>query len=138
MTRKIGLIGLAILAVFILASFYVQLVSGPSHTQTTRLDPYGIVNVHLETQSDPPKMGKVPFIVHLTDQNGKPVWVDRLHYAYSFKNGTLQEMYGEPVGDAYQATASLTDVGEWQVHVFLFQGEQQVQLTFVVRVMPNI
>lgn len=138
MTKKVGLLGLALLALFIAASFYFQLSNGPSRTQTAQLEPYGTINVHLETQPDPPKKGTVPFLVHLTDQNGKPIAVDKVHYTYSFKEHTVSEMYGQKVGDAYQATATLTDVGDWQVHVFLFQGTQQAQISFVLQVMANI
>lgn len=138
MTGKIGLLGLALLAVFIFASFYIQLTSGPSRTQNARLDPYGNISVHLETQPDPPKTGGIPLILHLTDQNGKPVQVDKVQYTYSFQERTAREMDGEKKGDAYQATATLTDVGEWQVHVTLSKGTQQAQVTFVLRVMANI
>lgn len=138
MTGKVGLLGLAFLTIFIFGSFYIQLTSGPSRTQTARLDPYGNISVHLETQPDPPKTGGIPLILHLTDQNGKPVEVDKVHYAYSFQDRTAREMDGEKIGDAYQATAVLTDVGEWQVHVILYKGTQQTQVTFILRVMANI
>ncbi len=139
MTGKVGLLGLALLAVFIFGSFYVQLTGGPSRTQTVRLDPYGNISVHLETQPDPPKTGGIPLILHLTDQNGKPVAVDKVHYAYSFQERGEREMDGERAGDGvFKATAALTDVGEWQVHVTLYKGTQQTQVSFVLRVMANI
>lgn len=138
MTGKVGLLGLGLLAVFIFASFYIQLSGGPSRTQTARLEPYGKISVHLETQPDPPKTGGIPLILHLTDQNGKPVVVDKVHYEYAFQDRAARQMDGEKIGDAFQATAVLTDVGEWQVHVTLFKGTQQTQVTFILRVMANI
>lgn len=119
-------------------SFYVQLTGGPSRTQTARLDPLGDLSVHLETQPDPPKTGGIPLILHITDANGKPVAVDKVHYEYSFQDRSVREMDGEKMGDAYQAVAALTDVGEWQVRVTLFKGSQQTQVQFVLRVMANI
>ncbi len=139
MTGKIGLLGLVFLAVFIFGSFYIQLASGPARTQTARLDPFGEIRVHLETQPDPPKTGSIPLILHITDPSGKAVAVDKAHYAYSFQERSAREMDGERVADGtFQATAALTDVGEWQVYVTLFKGAQQAQVTFILRVMANI
>ncbi len=139
MTGKIGLLGLAFLAVFIFGNFYLQLAGTPPRMQTARLDPYGDISIHLETQPDPPKTGGIPLILHITDQNGKNVAVDKVHYEYSFQDRSVREMDGESAGDGtYQATAALTDVGEWQVHVTLFKGTQQTQVKFILRVMANI
>lgn len=139
MTGKVGLLGLAAIAIFIFGSFYVQLTGGPSRTQSARLDPYGTISVHLETQPDPPKTGGIPLILHLTDQNGKPVVVDKVHYEYAFQNRGFRGMDGEIAGDGtFKAIATLTDVGEWQVQVTLFKGSQQAQVSFVLRVMANI
>src|SRR5574341_5642 len=116
MTGKIGLLGLAFLAIFIFGNFYLQLTSAPSRTQVGRLDPYGDISVHLETQPDPPKTGGIPLIVHITDQSGKSIAVDKVHYEYSFQNRGVNEIDGEPMGTGiFKAIAALMDVGEWQV-----------------------
>jgi len=139
MTGKVGLLGLVFLAIFIFGSFYIQLTGAPSRTQTARLDPYGNISVHLETQPDPPKTGGIPLILHLVDQDGKPITVDKVHYEYSFQNRGVRGVDGELTGDGtFKAIAALTDVGEWQVHVTLFKGVQQTQVTFILRVMANI
>jgi hypothetical protein len=139
MTGKIGLLGLLLLAAFILGNFYFQLTGGPSRTQSARLDPYGDINVHLETQPDPPKMGGIPLILHITDQNGKRVAVDQVQYDYVFQDRTPQTLKGESMGmGTYQAIAGLTDVGEWQIRVTLIKGSQQTQVKFILRVGANI
>ncbi len=139
MTGKVGLLGLAFLAIFIFGSFYLQLTSAPSRTQVGRLEPYGDINVHLETQPDPPKTGGIPLIVHLTDQSGKSIAVDKVHYEYSFQNRGANEIDGEPMeAGMFKAIAALTDVGEWQVRVTLFKDTQQMQVKFILRVMANI
>lgn len=139
MTGKVGLLGLGFLAIFIFGSFIFQLTSGPSRTQTARLDPFGDISVHLETQPDPPKTGGIPLILHITDSSGKNVEVDKVQYDYEYQDRGVQTLSGERAGDGmFQAVAALTDVGEWQVHVTLFKGTQQAQVTFVLRVMANI
>ncbi len=139
MTGKIGLLGLILFAAFIFGNFYFQLSGGPSRTQIARLDPYGDINIHLETEPDPPKMGGIPLILHITDQNGKSVEVDKVQYDYVFQDPTPQTLMGESIGvGTYQAIAGLTDVGEWQVRVTLFKGRQQTQVKFTLRVGANI
>jgi len=139
MTGKVGLLGLAFLTLFIFGSFYIQLTGGPARTQTARLDPFGDISVHLETQPDPPKIGGIPLILHITNQSGKNVQVDRVQYDYEYQDRGVRTLNGERAGDGtFKAVAALTDVGEWQVHVTLFKGTQQAQVTFVLRVMANI
>ncbi|MBI5029265.1 MAG: hypothetical protein HZB51_01965 [Chloroflexi bacterium] len=139
MTGKVGLLGLAFLTLFIFGSFYIQLTGGPSRTQTARLDPFGDISVHLETQPDPPKTGGIPLILHLTDQSGKRVEVDKVQYDYEYQDRGVRTLKGERVDDGtFKAIATLTDVGEWQVHVTLVKGTQQTQITFILRVMANI
>ncbi len=139
MTGKIGLLGLGLLAIFIFGNFYFQLTGGPSRTQTARLDPYGDINVHLETEPDPPKTGGIPLMLHITDQNGKSVDVDQVQYEYAFQDRPIKTLKGESMGmGAFKAVAALTDVGEWQVRVTLFKGTQQTQVKFTLRVGANI
>ncbi len=139
MTGKVALLGLVLLAAFIFGNFYFQLTGGPSRTQSARLDPYGDINVHLETQPDPPKTGGIPLILHITDQNGKNVAMDQVQYEYVFQERGPQTVKGESMGvGTYQAVAGLTDVGEWQVRVTLFKGSQQTQVKFTLRVGANI
>ncbi len=139
MTGKIGLLGLAFLAIFIFGNFYVQLTDGPSRTQTARLDPFGDISVHLETEPDPPKTGGIPLTLHITDQSGKAIDLDKVQYEYSFRDRPLRMVEGERKGSgAFTAVASLTDVGEWKVRVTLFKGSVQTQVTFTLRVMANI
>jgi hypothetical protein len=139
MTGKIGLLGLVLLAAFIFGNFYFQLTGGPSRTQIARLDPYGDINVHLETQPDPPKTGGIPLILHITDQNGKSAELDKVQYEYAFQDREPKALSGETIGvGAYKTVAALTDVGEWQVRVTLFKGSQQVQVKFTLRVSANI
>ncbi len=139
MTGKYGLIGLAFLAIFIFGNFYLQLTGIPSRTQTARLEPFGDISVHLQTQPDPPKTGGIPLILHVTDSSGKNVAVDRVEYAYAFQGSTIGQVSGEAMGaDTFQAVAALTDVGEWKIRVTLFQGTQQTQVEFTLRVMANI
>ncbi len=139
MTGKIGLLGLAFVAIFIFGSFYVQLSGGPSRTLAARLDPYGDISIHLETQPDPPKTGGIPLMMHITDQNGKSIAVDQVQYEYAFQDQPIKTLKGESTGvGAYTAVATLTDVGEWQVRVTLFKGNQQTQVKFTLRVGANI
>ncbi len=139
MTGRFGLIGLAFLTVFIFGNFYLQLTGSPSRTQRARLEPFGDISVHLQTQPDPPKTGSIPLILHITDSDGKSVAVERVEYAYSFKGSAVGQLSGQAMGEGtFQAVAALTDVGEWKVHVTLFQGAQQTQFEFTLRVMANI
>ena len=139
MTGKIALLGLGALAIFIFGNFYFQLSGGPSRTQTARLDPYGEISIHLETEPDPPKTGGIPLMLHITDQNGKSIAVDQVEYEYAFQNREIKSLKGESMGlGAFKAVAALTDVGEWQVRVTLFKGSQQTQVKFTLRVGANI
>lgn len=139
MTGKIGLLGLAFLAIFIFGNFYIQLTGGPSRTQTARLDPFGDINIHLETEPDPPKTGGIPLTLHITDQSGKPIDLDKVQYEYSYQDRAPRTLEGERKGSgAFTAVAALTDVGDWQVSVTLFKGTVQTQATFTVRVGANI
>ena len=139
MTGKIALLGLGALAIFIFGNFYFQLSGGPSRTQTARLDPYGEISIHLETQPDPPKTGGIPLMLHITDENGKSIAVDQVEYEYAFQNREIKTLKGESMGlGAFKAVAALTDVGEWQVRVTLFKGSQQTQVKFTLRVGANI
>ena len=139
MTGKIGLLGLAFLAIFIFGNFFVQLTGGPSRTQTARLDPFGDMSVHLETEPDPPKTGGIPLTLHITDQNSKPIDLDKVQYAYSFQDRAPRTLEGVRADSgAFTAVASLTDVGDWNVRVTLFKGNAQTQVTFTVRVGANI
>jgi hypothetical protein len=139
MTGKIALLGLLALAIFIFGNFYFQLSGGPSRTLTARLDPYGEISIHLETEPDPPKTGGIPLMLHITDQNGKSIAVDQVEYEYAFQSREIQTLKGENVGvGAFKAVAALTDVGEWQVRVTLFKGSQQTQVKFTLRVGANI
>lgn len=139
MTGKIGLLGLAFLAIFIFGNFYIQLTGGPSRTQTARLDPVGDMSVHLATEPDPPKTGGIPLTLHITDQNGKPVELDKVEYAYAFQDRAPRSLEGVR-GDSgtFTAVAALTDVGDWNVRVTMFKGNAQTQVTFTVRVGANI
>ncbi len=139
MSAKTALLGLVLLSIFIFGSFYFQLVNGPSRTQSARLDPYGEISVHLETQPDPPKTGSIPLILHLTDQNGKSVEIDGVRYEYAFQDRAPKMLQGETIGaGAFQAIAGLNDVGEWQIRVILVKGNQQTQVKFTLRVGANI
>ena len=139
MTGKIALLGLGLLAIFIFGNFYFQLSGGPSRTQTARLDPYGEINIHLETEPDPPKTGGIPLMLHITDQNGKSIAVDQVEYEYAFQNREIKTLKGESAGaGAFKAVAALTDVGDWQVRVTLLKGSQQAQVKFTLRVGANI
>ena len=139
MTGKIGLLGLAFLAIFIFGNFFVQLTGGPSRTQTARLDPVGDMSVHLATEPDPPKTGGIPLTLHITDQNGKPVDLDKVEYAYVFQDRAPRTLEGVRAhSGTYTAVATLTDVGDWNVRVVLFKGNAQTQVTFTVRVGANI
>ena len=139
MTRRIGLLGFALLAIFIFGSFYIQLTGGPSRTQTARLDPFGDINIHLETEPDPPKTGGIPLTLHITDQDGKPVDLDNVQYEYAFQDRPPQTVGGERKGNGvFTAVTALTDVGDWKVRVTLFKGTVQTQVTFTVRVGANI
>ncbi len=139
MTGKFGFIGLIFLTIFIFGNFYLQLAGSPSRTQTSRLEPFGDISVHLQTQPDPPKTGGIPLILHITDSDGKNVAVDRVEYAYEFQGRTIGQLSGEAMGTGtFQAVAALTDVGEWRIRVTLFQGTQQTQVEFTLRVMANI
>ncbi len=139
MTGKYGLIGLAFLAIFIFGNFYVQFAGSPSRTQSARLEPFGDISVHLQTQPDPPKTGGIPLILHITDSSGKSVAVDRVEYAYEFRGRTVGQLSGEEMGaGTFQAVAALTEVDEWKIRVTLFQGTQQTQVEFTLRVMANI
>lgn len=139
MTGKIALLGLGVLALFIFGNFYFQLTGGPSRTLAARLDPYGDISVHLQTEPDPPKTGGIPLMLHITDQSGKSVEVDKVQYEYAFQGRDPQTLNGESVGiGTFQAVAALTDVGEWQVIVTLFKGSQQTQVKFTLRVGANI
>lgn len=139
MTKKIAVVGMVILVVFIFGSFYFQLSSGPSRTQNARLDPFGPISVHLETQPDPPKPGGIPLILHITDPGGKPVVVDKVQYQYAYKDEDPRVLEGKPdVEGTVRATAQITDVGEWQVNVILYKGTQQAMVKFTLRVGANI
>ncbi len=139
MTGKIGLLGLAFLAIFIFGNFYIQLTGGPSRTQTARLDPFGDISVHLETDPDPPKTGGIPLMLHITDQGSKAIDLDKVEYEYSYQDRPPRTMEGKRKGNgAFTAVAALTDVGDWNVRVTLFKGTVQTQVTFIVRVGANI
>lgn len=139
MTGKFGFIGLIFLTIFIFGNFYLQLAGSPSRTQTSRLEPFGDISVHLQTQPDPPKTGGIPLILHITDSDDKNVAVDRVEYAYEFQGRTIGQLSGEAMGTGtFQAVAALTDVGEWRIRVTLFQGTQQTRVEFTLRVMANI
>ena len=139
MTGKIGLLGLAFLAIFIFGNCFVQLTGGPSRTQTARLDPLGDISVHLETEPDPPKTGGIPLTLHIIDQSGKPVDLDKVQYEYAFQDRALRTLEGARAGSGvFTAIAALTDVGDWKVRVTLFKGTVQTQVTFTVRVGANI
>jgi hypothetical protein len=139
MTKKLGLLGLLALAAFIFGNFYIQLTNGPARTIKTRLESLGEISVHLETRPDPPKPGGIPLIVHITDQNDKPVLVDQVEYEYAQKGESPHPLTGKLTADgSFQATASITDVGEWEVRVILFKGNQQTQVQFVLNVGANI
>lgn len=139
MTRKVALLGIVALIIFIFGNFYLQLSGGPSRTLTTRLDPYGDVQVHLQTQPDPPKTGGIPLTVHITDAQGKSVDVDSVQYDYRFQDREPKTLIAQLKGPGeFSAVAGLTDVGEWRVHVTLVKGSQQAQVEFVVRVGANI
>lgn len=92
MTGKIALLGLGILAIFIFGNFYFQLSGGTSRTQTARLDPYGEISIHLETEPDPPKTGGIPLTLHITDQNGKGIEVDQVQYEYAFQDREIKPL----------------------------------------------
>lgn len=139
MTGKIGLLGFAFLAIFIFGNFYVQLTGGPSRTQPARLDPFGDISVHLETEPDPPKTGGIPLMLHITDQNGKPIDLDKVQYEFSFQDRPPRTVEGERKGSgAFTAVASLSDVGDWKVRVTLFRGNVRTQVAFTLRAMANI
>ncbi len=139
MSGKVAALGLGLLALFIGASFYFSLTGGPSRTQAARLDPYGDIRVHLETQPDPPKTGGIPLIVHITDPNGKYLQVDQVQYDYKFQDGPVATLQGASQGEGtFSAVAELTDVGEWQVRVTLVKGNQQTQVKFTLPVGANI
>lgn len=139
MTKKIGLFGILALTLFIFGSFFLQMSSGPSRTQNAQLDPFGEISVHLETQPDPPKPGGIPLILHITDKSGNPVAVDKVQYEYAFKDQSARVLEGRTSGTGtIQAVASITDVGDWQVRVTLFKGNQQTQVKFTLRVGANI
>lgn len=139
MTGKVALLGLVALFVFIFGNFYIQLTGGPSRTLTTRLDPYGDINVHLETEPDPPKTGGIPLMLHITDQSGKPVEVDAVQYDYRFQDREPRTLKGDIKGPGnVTAVAALTDVGEWRVHVTLVKGDKRSDVEFVLRVGANI
>ncbi len=139
MSGKFGLIGLIFLTIFIFGNFYLQLTGAPSRAQSARLEPFGDISVHLQTQPDPPKTGGIPLILHVTGSDGKSVAVDRVEYAYEFQGRTVGQLSGEAMGaGTFQAIATLTDVGDWKIHVTLFQGTQKTQVEFTLRVMANI
>ncbi len=139
MSAKFAWLGLGVMALFIFGNFYFQLTGGPSRTLTARLDPYGDISVHLETEPDPPKTGRIPLMIHLTDQDGNRIAVDKVQYEYAFQDREPKALIGEgmEVG-AFKAVAVLTDVGEWQIDVTLFKGSQQTQVKFTLRVGANI
>ncbi len=139
MTGKISGLGLLLLLVFIGSGFLFQLNSTPSRVQTARLEPFGEVQVHLQTEPDPPKTGGIPLMIHITDANGKPVAVDKVEYQYWSKEQEAQILEGEPKGEGnFTAIAGIGSVGEWQVQATLFKGAQLTQVKFTLRVMPNI
>lgn len=139
MSSKVGGIGLLALGLFIAASFVLQMTGAPPRSLSVRLEPYGDVSVHLQTQPDPPKMGGIPLILHLTDTGGKPIEIDAVRYEYQFQDQAAQTVQGERVdAGAFKAIAPLMSVGEWNVRVTLYKGTQQTQATFILRVMPNI
>ena len=139
MTRRIGLLGFALLAIFIFGSFYIQLTGGPSRTQTARLDTFGDISVHLQTEPDPPKTGGIPLMLHITDQSGKAIDLDKVQYEYAFQDRPPRTVEGERKGNGtFTAVAALTDVGDWKVRVTLFKGTVQTRVTFTVRVGANI
>jgi hypothetical protein len=139
MSGKVGKLGLAFLAIFIFGNFYLQLTSAPARTQSARLDSLGEFTAHLQTQPDPPKTGGIPLILHFTDANGKYVEVDKVVYEYEFQDRGSRKQEGERVSDGiFQTTAGLDNVGDWYVVVTLYKGTQQTQVSFTLRVMPNI
>ncbi|MBI4786003.1 MAG: hypothetical protein HY782_03030 [Chloroflexi bacterium] len=139
MTGKVALLGLAFLTLFIFGNFYFTLTGGPSRTQTARLDPYGEISIHLETEPDPPKTGGIPLMLHITDPSGKSIAVDEVQYEYAFQDREPRTLKGESKGvGAFTAVAALNDVGEWQVRVTLVKGTQQTQVKFTLRVGANI
>lgn len=139
MSTKVGGLGLLGLTLFIAISFVLQLNSAPPRTLSARLDPFGEIKVHLQTQPDPPKTGGIPLMLHLTDASGNPIVVDQVKYEYWKEQRTPVTLTGESSnGSTFQALAGLDSVGDWQVRVTLLKGSQQTQLTFTLRVMPNI
>ncbi len=139
MTGKIGGLGLLVLALFVGGNFIFQLTNTPSRVQTARLDPFGEIAVHLQTEPDPPKPGGIPLMLHITDVKGNPVVVDKGQYEYWSQDQDRQTLEGESQGDgSFSAIAGIGSVGEWQVRVTLFKGTQQTQVKFTLRVMPNI
>lgn len=139
MTGKVGGLGLLALTIFIAISFVLQLTSTPPRVQAARIDPFGDVKVHLETQPDPPKTGGIPLTIHITDASGKSVAVERAQFEYWAENNPMQTRAGDSLGNGeFKTVAALSSVGEWQIRVTLFKGAQQTQVTFTIRVMPNI
>ena len=138
MTTRFSLLGLLAIALFAGGVFMVQLTGTPPRTVDARLDPYGSIQVHLQTEPDPPKPGGIPLMIHLTDAGGKPISVDQVKYEYWEKSDEPETLEGEATGPgSYSAVAGIKSVGEWQVRVTLFKGSQQSQVKFVLRVMPN-
>lgn len=139
MSSKVGGLGLLALGLFIALSFVLQMTGAPPRTVNARLDPYGDLTVHLQTQPDPPKTGGIPLILHITDASGNPVEIDAVSYQYQFQEQARQTLQGErgEVGE-FHATAALANVGEWNVRVTLVKDKQQTQVKFTLRVMPNI
>ncbi len=136
---KVGFYGLIFLAIFIFGNFYLKLNGAPARTQNARLEPFGEISVHLQTQPDPPKMGGIPITLHITDASGKSVAIDKAVFEYEFQDRAARKQEGELVSEGvFQTAAALTGVGEWTVVVRLFKGTQQTQVKFALRVMPNI
>ena len=139
MTAKVGGLGLLAIALFVAWSFVTQVGGAPPRTMAARLDPFGEITIHLQTDPDPPKTGNIPLLLHLTDAGGKPLSVDKVQYEYWSKDQPARTIQGESAGvGTYKGLAGLADVGEWQVYVTLFKGSQQTQVKFILRVMPNI
>ncbi len=139
MTGKFSLLGLLALLLFAGGAFVLQLTSAPTRTLDARVEPYGDIQVHLQTEPDPPKTGGIPLMIHLTDKQGNPVTVDQVKYEYWMKGEEIQTLDGKVLTPGtYTAIAGLNDVGEWQVRVTLVKNNQQTLVKFLLRVMPNI
>ncbi len=66
-------------------------------------------------------------------------WESPSRFAVTSSTRLERNQEGKSRGSGtYAATAALTDVGEWQVRVTLYKGNQQTQVKFTLRVGANI